>query len=138
MNKDHSMELPPMMQDLTKDSLNQSSIVLIEEIIQVISHWINLKLDFKTMGELERNHQLGILTTSISSFVEISTLAAKYNNFSDPELKNNHISLLFIIKAINQAFVKSDWNALEELIKYELKDNLTQWKINIIPLMKRK
>lgn len=126
-----------MMQDLAKDSLNQSSIVLIEEIMQVISHWINQNLDFKNLTPLERNQQLGILTTSISSFVEISTLTAKYHHITAPELKNNHISLLFIMKAINQALVKSDWLALEELIKYELKDNLTQWKINIIPLMKR-
>ena len=70
-----------MLHNLSKDSLSHSSVQLIEEIIQVISHWISLDLDFRTMDELERNHQLGILTTSISSFVEISTLVAKYNRF---------------------------------------------------------
>jgi len=126
-----------MMQELTKDSLNQSSLVLVEEIIGVIFDWINTNANFSSISDLERNRQLGILTTNISSFVEISTLAAKYLQFTGPELKSSHISLLFIVKAINQSFMKSDWLALEELIKYELKDNLTQWKINLLPLMKQ-
>lgn len=125
------------MQELTKDTLAHSSITLVEEIINIISQWILAHSDFSAMSDLERNRQLGILTTNISSFVEISTLAAKYAKMTDPELKTSHVSLLFIIKAINNAFIKSDWVALEELIKYELKDNLTQWKINLIPQIKR-
>ncbi|MFA7613559.1 MAG: hypothetical protein WCY48_04925 [Candidatus Caldatribacteriota bacterium] len=126
-----------MMQEINKDSLSHSSIALVEEIINVIFGWINTKSEFVHLSDLERNRQLGILTTNISSFVEISTLAAKYAKVTNPELKDSHISLLFIMKAINNAFLKSDWDALEELIKYELKDNLTQWKINLIPQLKK-
>ena len=45
------------------------------------------------------------------------------------EFKDSHIHLLFVMKAMNQAQQKQDRVALEDLIKYELKDNLTQWKI---------
>lgn len=125
------------MQEINKDSLSYSSIALVEEIINVIFQWINTKSDFTQLSDLERNRQLGILSTSISSFVEISTLAAKYAKVLNSDLKDTHVSLLFIMKAINNAFLKSDWDALEELIKYELKDNLTQWKINLIPQLKK-
>lgn len=125
------------MQEATKDSLTDSSIILIEEILAVIFNWINSTSDFSKLSTIERNQQLGILTTSISSFVELSTLAAKYSRITSQDLKDNHISLLFIMKAINQAFLKSDWIALEELIKYELRANLTQWKINLIPQLKK-
>lgn len=126
-----------MMQKLAKDSLQTSSILLVEEILSVIFKWIQQNIDFSQLSELEKNRQLGILTTNISSFVEISTLSAKYNRLNSIDFKENHISLLFIVKAINHAVMKSDWIALEELIKYELKDNLTQWKINLIPLIKK-
>jgi hypothetical protein len=54
-----------------------------------------------------------------------------------PEIKTSHIHLLFILKGINQAQQKNDSLVLEDLIKHELKDNLTQWKINLIPTIKR-
>jgi hypothetical protein len=53
------------------------------------------------------------------------------------DIKESHIQLLFIMKAINQAQLKSDVLALEELIKYELKDNLTQWKIDLFPQVRK-
>ena len=54
-----------------------------------------------------------------------------------PLIKDSHVHLLFVIKAINQAQHKKDALVLDDLIKYELKDNLTQWKIDLIPQMKR-
>lgn len=127
-----------MMLDQSTESLSKSSVELVEDILNVISSWIQQDIPFGSLTPLERNHQLGLLTTNISSFVEISTLTTKYHNMTEPEFKSSHISLLFIMKGINQAFLKSDWTALDELIKYELKDNLTQWKINLIPLLKKK
>lgn len=126
------------MLDLNKESLSKSSVELIEDILNIIFTWIQEDIQFQTLSPLERNHQLGLLTTNISSFVEISTLTTKYLHMTESEFKDSHISLLFIMKGINQAFMKSDWQALDELIKYELKDNLTQWKINLIPLLKKK
>ena len=125
------------MLDQNLDSLSQSSVELIEDILNIIFSWIH-ETQFDALSDRERNLQLGILTTNISSFVELSTLTAKYQGLNNLEFKSSHVSLLFIMKGINQAFAKSDWMALDELIKYELKDNLTQWKINLIPMLKKK
>ena len=87
-------------------------------------------------------HQLvTALTMDVGTFVEITTLITRMvqKRFQHTIVgaKESHIHLLFIMKGINQAQQKGDLVALEELIKYELKDNLTQWKIDLIPQVKR-
>lgn len=88
-----------------------------------------------------RNYHLANLTSDISRFVEITTLSSKVIMAKNPvlmaQVKDSHIHLLFILKAMNQAQQKQDSMALEDLIKYELKDNLTLWKIDLIPQSKR-
>lgn len=87
------------------------------------------------------NLQLSRLTADISRFVEVTTLVSKLMKSQSPkflsDVKDSHIHLLFILKGMNQAQQKQDLVALEELIKYELKDNLTLWKIDLIPQTKR-
>jgi hypothetical protein len=81
------------------------------------------------------------LTMDVGTFVEITTLITRMINKRQGQqitgTKESHIHLLFIMKGINQAQQKGDNVALEELIKYELKDNLTQWKIDLIPQARR-
>lgn len=97
--------------------------------------------DFSEGTETSRNRQITVLTEDISRFVEITTLLSRVVSSNDKVLlesvKQSHIHLLFVIKALHQASKKQDLVALEELIKYELKDNLTQWKIDLIPQTKR-
>ncbi len=87
------------------------------------------------------NRQLSELTTDISRFVEVTTLLSRLiqirKKVTLPEIKNSHIHLLSIMKGISHARQKMDRLVLEDLIKYELKDNLTQWKIDFIPQTKR-
>ncbi|MEX0798110.1 MAG: hypothetical protein WEB87_03435 [Bacteriovoracaceae bacterium] len=47
------------------------------------------------------------------------------------------IHLLSILKAIKTAKENGDEVMLADLLEYELKDNLTQWKITAIPHIKR-
>lgn len=49
------------------------------------------------------------------------------------EIKNLQIHLLSLIKSISNAKSKNDIIMLSDLIEYELIDNLTRWKINVIP-----
>lgn len=81
------------------------------------------------------------LTQDIGRFVEVTSLLCRIALDNHRKLllqvKESHISLLFILKAVNQSQQKQDLMALRELIKYELKDNLTQWKIDLIPQIKR-
>jgi hypothetical protein len=81
------------------------------------------------------------LTADIVQFVELTTLVQRALSMQNVEVlqgaKESHVHLLFIIKGMNQACQKEDALALEDLIKYELKDNLTQWKIDLIPRVRR-
>lgn len=83
------------------------------------------------------NTKITNLSNDVSQFVEISTLVAK-NVIARTKrplhrLKESHIQLLFIMKSIKEAQEKQDYIALEELIKHELKDNLSQWKTELLP-----
>jgi len=98
----------------------------------------HFSLDHK---EYHSNHILSQLSSEVGHFVELTTLLARLvtlkTKVTIPDIKESHIQLLFIFKAMNQAQAKKDNTALEELIKYELKDNLTQWKILFIPQIKK-
>jgi len=81
------------------------------------------------------------LSDHISTFVNISTLITKFYVTRNDEIKEiikkSHIQLLFIMKGIAIAKEKQDLIVLNELIKHELNDNLTQWKINLLPQLKK-
>jgi hypothetical protein len=113
---------------LTHDLLNQ--------IMGQIHH-----IDLRREKEYFWNKQLADLTSDVSKFVEVTTLLSKLlqkgSQSHQTEIKNSHIHLLSIMKGINHARQKEDTVMMEDLIKYELKDNLTQWKIDFIPQTKR-
>lgn len=104
-------------------------------------------IDIQTIGEFSPekeffwNKRISKVTADIGQYVELTTLLSKTvfkrKSLSIAGIKESHIHLLFILKAMNQAQLKTDLIALEELIKYELKDNLTQWKIDLIPQLKK-
>jgi hypothetical protein len=102
---------------------------------------IQTMTNFEGQSEYHRNNGVMKLTREVSQFVELTTLLSKavmqFKKVAMLDFKNSHIHLLFVVKAMNQAHLKGDFIALEELIKYELKDNLTQWKIDLIPQTKR-
>lgn len=118
----------------------RSTIELTLEFLSDISSSISFFSENIEKNELQRNILAKRLTQDISRFVELTTLLSKKVVVSQPhilkEIKDSHIHLLFIMKGIISAQLKNDIIALEELIKYELKDNLTQWKIHLIPKIK--
>lgn len=128
-------------------TLNQSNdtllatIPVLQEFLQSILsdiHSLNLNVDGPTYF---LDDQISTLTLNVSQFVELTTLQTRLLRSRQIEVplrvKDSHVHLLFVMKGINQAFQKQDILGLEELIKYELKDNLTQWKIDLIPNIKR-
>jgi hypothetical protein len=125
---------------LSHDFLAQA-ITLSQELLSDIFSKINSINDLTPEREYIWNNQLMSLTSDVSQFVEITTLISKVmmnrklSVFT--EIKESHIQLLFILKGVVQAQQKQDLFALEDLIKYELRDNLTQWKIDLIPQTKR-
>ncbi|WPU65503.1 hypothetical protein [Peredibacter starrii] len=133
------------MSGMTSPSYNQD--FLVDTIGLTLEFLSDIILDIQTIGEFspEReffwNRKISKLTQDIGQFVELTTLLSKTimsrKQQTIPGIKESHIHLLFILKAMNQAQTKQDLVALEELIKYELKDNLTQWKIDLIPQTKK-
>ncbi len=130
----------PSSTGLSHDFLAQA-IVLSQELLSDIFSKINSVADLTPEREYIWNNQLMSLTSDVSQFVEITTLISKVmmnrKHSIFMEIKESHIQLLFILKGVVQAQQKQDLFALEDLIKYELKDNLTQWKIDLIPQTKR-
>lgn len=61
----------------------------------------------------------------------------KIMNFKDENLQKLEIHLLSVLKALLQAKEKDDVIMLCDLLEYELIDNLTQWKIKILPELKK-
>jgi hypothetical protein len=133
------------MSGMTTPSYNQA--FLRNTIGLTLEFLSDIILDIQTIGEFTEqrefywNRRITKLTTDISQFVELTTLLSKTimarKNENIAGIKSSHIHLLFIVKGMNQAQLKQDYIALEELIKYELKDNLTQWKIDLIPQTKK-
>lgn len=133
------------MSGMTSPSYNQD--FLPNTIGLTLEFLSDIILDIQTLGEFnpEReffwNKKVAKLTSDISQFVELTTLLSRIimsrQQMSVAGIKESHIHLLFIVKGMNQAQLKQDYVALEELIKYELKDNLTQWKIDLIPQTKK-
>jgi hypothetical protein len=123
------------------DVLLSDTISIGQDLLNDIIQQINTIESFIPEKEYFWNLQLSSLSTDITKFVELTTLISKIlsskKKISLPNVKESHIHLLFILKGISQAQQKHDSLVLEDLIKYELKDNLTQWKIDFIPLIKR-
>lgn len=130
----------PSSQGLSHEFLAQA-IVLSQELLSDIFSKINSISELTPEREYIWNNQLMSLTSDVSQFVEITTLISKVmmnrKHSVFMEIKESHIQLLFVLKGVVQAQQKQDLLALEDLIKYELRDNLTQWKIDLIPQTKR-
>lgn len=58
-------------------------------------------------------------------------------SFKDESIQKLEIHLLSVIKAMVQAKEKNDVIMLSDLLEYELIDNLTQWKIKVLPELKK-
>lgn len=122
-------------------NLVPQSLLLLQDFLYDILNTIASLDAFEASNNYNWNLDVTRITHDVGTFVELTTLLSraftKHHNLDIPAIKQSHIHLLFIMKAMNQASQKQDLVVLEELIKYELKDNLTQWKIDIIPQMKR-
>ena len=73
---------------------------------------------------------------SIVSTIFRDQVYNQYDSTTLEVLKALKIHQLSIIKALKSAQSKNDQLMLTDLLEYELKDNLTQWKISAIPQLK--
>lgn len=123
-----------------KKSIAQDTIDLLPSFLDKIIVDTNdyLKYNLLKQSTLYKViEELDIFIQLMSNIHQV--LKVKSNNKLDIGLtiKELEVHLLFVIKAINIAFKKDDFVMLEDLLEHELIDNLTQWKIQALPKIKK-
>jgi len=108
-------------------------------IDQIINVSIHLSDDIKDNKNLQK---VTCIIQAVDTFVQsISFITKNIKNtetdFHSLPFKQLHIHLLSVMKAINTAQNTQDYIMLADLLEYELKDNLTQWKILIMPTLRK-
>lgn len=96
---------------------------------------------YKSEDDLTAQLHLGQIIDAVDIFIHtISHILKNGIDLTELEqsvpVKELQIHLLSVLKAISNAHNKSDLIMLTDLLEYELKDNLTQWKILIIPILR--
>lgn len=110
----------------------------LEQLSKSITNRIS-KLDFATKPGYKSDLKqvmagIGVFIQS-SSFI-VRKLKKRYHALDNSSVKNLQIHLLSVLKGIESAHNKQDLLMLEDLLEFELKDNLTKWKILVIPSLK--
>ena len=122
---------------------NSLKISIEEQVIQ----WTELltnKIDSYKLVEsskfLEETNQLNEFIGKISLFVEFLTVSSLYLQKMNPSNKYLPIKLhlLAVLKALQVSVKNKDSIAAHDLITEELRDNLIEWKITLIPHLNSK
>ncbi len=99
---------------------------------------------YQTDISISGNHQQIIkIVDAIELFIQgINNINKVINSFVQDndkykqDLYNIKMHLLSIMKGIESAKNNNDYIMLNDLLEYELTDNLTQWKLKILPQLK--
>lgn len=124
-------------------SLRTNEEILIDDIVELVSKLL-AKLEtcvelLKEDSIVEAKSQLNIIILALETFIVSTAHICK--NQEDRELlpyKELQIHLLSVSKALSDAISKEDTIMLTDLLEYELKDNLTQWKIHVLTNLKHR
>jgi len=113
--------------------------------IDHISNQIQKLISFYNLGEINLANDIFIEVVDLMDlYIQLITKVYRVirkeldlQSFKDESVQKLEIHLLSIIKALLQAKEKNDVIMLCDLLEYELIDNLTQWKIRILPELKK-
>jgi hypothetical protein len=119
------------------DSCSEYIDILTENIMELVTLYKQDKVE-------EANVLFSDLVDILDLYIQLisrihSTLKTNFKKQVENAsiLQELEIHLLSVIKAILPAKENDDIIMLSDLLEYELVDNLTQWKIKAIPLMKQ-
>ncbi len=130
-------------------SVSSSCHALIIETIELLPAYVeSLKAFSSTVAHNlesgDKEVDLGLLADKLSAMISTFTVIHKDckhlsndAHFGNKAFRGVKIHLLSILKAIQSASLSNDKVMLADLLEYELQDNLTQWKISAIPLLKQ-
>lgn len=124
--------------EIATEALNDSSLyidTLSAKVLDIVQAYNTNELEIA-------NYAFSELIDLIDLYIQlISKVHKTVKNHNPNYFKNNEtirnleIHLLSVLKALIPAREKNDIIMICDLLEYELMDNLTQWKINAIPLM---
>jgi hypothetical protein len=137
--------------DIVQFGISNSKNILLETIDELPMYIDGLISTIDLAVSFSKNEQttlmlavLGDIIEKIDSFIQLITqihqgLVIQTDKMLDSgqTIKQLEIHLLSVAKALLLAKRRNDEVMLLDLLDYELKDNLTQWKITAIPQIKR-
>jgi predicted transcriptional regulator len=113
--------------------------------VDYITSQIHKLITFYNAGELNKANNtfaeivelMDLYIQLISKVYSVIRTERQGKSFKDESIQKLEIHLLSVIKALLQAKEKDDIIMLCDLLEYELVDNLTQWKIKVLPELKK-
>lgn len=107
------------------------------QIQKLNGHYQKGDLDIANEAFVEVIELMDLYIQLISRVYRVLRTDLKIMSFKDESIQKLEIHLLSVMKALLQAKEKNDVIMLCDLLEYELVDNLTQWKIKILPELKK-
>lgn len=107
------------------------------QIQKLNGHYQQGNLDVANDAFIEVIELMDLYIQLISRVYRVLRTDLKVMSFKDESIQKLEIHLLSVMKALLQAKEKNDVIMLCDLLEYELIDNLTQWKIKILPELKK-
>jgi hypothetical protein len=121
-----------------KKSIAQETLDYLPEFLESLIAEINdCALEASTNKLYRIIEKVDIFVQLMSNIHKALNINSEHRLDMGYTIKELEVHLLFVIKAINTAFKKEDQIMLQDLLEYELIDNLTQWKIQALPKIKR-
>lgn len=107
------------------------------QIQKLILHYNKGNLEQANDSFVEVIELMDLYIQLVSRVYRVLRVELKVMNFKDESIQKLEIHLLSVMKALLQAKEKDDAIMLCDLLEYELVDNLTQWKIKVLPELKK-
>lgn len=107
------------------------------QIQKLITQYNQGDLNLANQSFVEVIELMDLYIQLVSRVYRVLRTDLKTMNFKDESIQKLEIHLLSVMKALLQAKEKDDTIMLCDLLEYELIDNLTQWKIKILPELKK-
>ncbi len=126
--------------DKNKDVVNEIMSDVNDLIDRLLGKIAQCSNELKNDEVLIAQVGLGQVIDGVNTFIKAihHIISTKFSaEESDLPIKELQIHLLSIMKAISNAHKVQDLIMLTDLLEYELKDNLTQWKILVIPNLRK-
>ncbi len=110
---------------------------IISRIQKLTAHYQANEIDLGNNQFIEVVELMDLYIQLITKVFQVVRLHHKDKILKEEGIQKLEIHLLSVIRALLQAKENNDIIMLCDLLEYELIDNLTQWKIKVLPELKK-